>query len=160
MYFHTDYDSYTSCLCNIDIELNIVQLEVVNSIALVVCKKVYEPPKMREIVLWPSVNLSIPVVVLTGSESIFTEITVFSRITNSRHEMFSRGVNTPPERDLKTCECPSLCERVTCMCGKIGSSSGREYSFRNCNVGPMGKNAGVNQFKFSKTLRQTLGLDT
>jgi len=38
--------------------------------------------------------------------------------------MFSRGVNTPPERDLKTCVCTSLRERVTCMCGDIGSSSG------------------------------------
>ena len=50
--------------------------------------------------------------------------TVFPRFTNSRHEMFSRGVNTPPERDLKTCVCTSLRERVTCMCGDIGSSSG------------------------------------
>jgi len=50
--------------------------------------------------------------------------TVFPRFTNSRHEMFSRGVNTPPERDLKTCVCTSLRERVTCMCGNIGSSSG------------------------------------
>ena len=37
---------------------------------------------------------------------------------------------------------------------------GVEYSFRNCEVVPMGKNAGVNQLKFLKTLGQTLGLDT
>ena len=36
----------------------------------------------------------------------------------------SRGVNTPPERDLKTCVCQSLREQVTCMCGEISSSSG------------------------------------
>ena len=33
-----------------------------------------------------------------------------------------RGGWTP--RDLKTCVYPSLCERVTCMCGDIGSSRG------------------------------------
>jgi len=74
--------------------------------------------------------------------------------------MFSRGVNTPPERDLMTCVCTSLRKRVTGMCGDIGSSNGREYSFRNCQVVPMGKNAGVNQIKFLKTLGQPLGLDT
>jgi len=37
---------------------------------------------------------------------------------------------------------------------------GVEYSFRNCQVVPMGKNAGANQLKFFKTLGQTLGLDT
>ena len=42
----------------------------------------------------------------------------------SRHEIFSRGVNTPPKRDLKTCVCTSLRERVTCMCADIGSSRG------------------------------------
>ena len=37
---------------------------------------------------------------------------------------------------------------------------GVEYSLRNCQVVPMGKNAGVNQLKSLKTLGQTLGLDT
>ena len=85
--------------------------------------------------------------------------TVFPRITNSRHEMFSRGVNTPPERDLKTCVGPSLRERVTCMCGEIGRSSGSRVFIQNCKVVPMGKNAGVNQVKFLKILGQTLGLE-
>jgi len=36
------------------------------------------PHKMREIALWPSTNLLIPdILVLTGSESTITEITVY-----------------------------------------------------------------------------------
>ena len=37
---------------------------------------------------------------------------------------------------------------------------GVEYSFRNCKVVPMGKNAEVNQLKFLNAAGQTLGLDT